>query len=102
MSQENVEMVRSLYREWESGDFWGMSELYAPDVEWQWSREARAVRGGGASYTGLGEIAVAMLEWLSDWGWFEISAEEFIDAGGPGHCGVRGPRATQGQPGRGP
>jgi ketosteroid isomerase-like protein len=81
MSQENVEMVRSLYGEWERGNFWGMTELYAPDVEWQWSRQARALRGGSASYKGLSEIATAMQEWLSDWGWFQISAEEFIDAG---------------------
>ena len=81
MSQENVELVRALFGEWGRGNFWAMTELYAPDVEWRWSRHARALRGGRASYTGLAEIAAAMQEWLEDWGWFRVSAEEFIDAG---------------------
>jgi ketosteroid isomerase-like protein len=53
MSQENVELVRALYAEWEKGNFGAMAELYAPDVEWHWSSGARALRGGSASYKGL-------------------------------------------------
>jgi ketosteroid isomerase-like protein len=81
MSKENVEVVRRLFAEWERGNFWAMTELYAPDVEWHWSRHARALRGGSASYRGLEEIGAAMQDWLSDWGWFRVSADEFIDAG---------------------
>jgi ketosteroid isomerase-like protein len=81
MSKENVEMVQTLFEEWERGDFWSKTELYAPDVEWRWSRGARAPRSGSSSYTGLTEIGDAMREWLSDWGWFHLTAEEFIDAG---------------------
>jgi ketosteroid isomerase-like protein len=40
MSQENVELVRALYAEWEKGNFGAMAELYAPDVEWHWSIHA--------------------------------------------------------------
>ena len=80
MSQENVEVVRSLYSEWEKGRFWSV-DLYAPDVEWHWSSAAKAVRGGAASYKGLEEIGAAMREWVRDWGWWSISAEEFVDAG---------------------
>ena len=80
MSQENVEVVRSLYSEWEKGRFWSV-DLYAPDVEWRWSSAAKAVRGGAASYKGLEEIGAAMREWVREWGWWSISAEEFVDAG---------------------
>src|SRR2546421_13112126 len=80
MSQENVELVRGLYSEWERGNFWS-AELYAPDVEWHWSSAAKAVRGGAASYKGLEAIGDAMREWVTDWGWWSITAEELIDAG---------------------
>jgi ketosteroid isomerase-like protein len=81
MSRENVDIVRKLFAEWERGNFWALTELYAADVEWRWSREARAPRSGSATYRGLAEIEAAMREWLSDWGWFHLTAEEFIDAG---------------------
>jgi ketosteroid isomerase-like protein len=80
VSQENVELVRGLYAEWEKGNFWS-AELYAPDVEWHWSSAAKAVRGGSASYKGLDEIGSAMREWVTEWGWWSISAEQLIDAG---------------------
>jgi ketosteroid isomerase-like protein len=81
MSQENVELVRKLYAEWEKGRFWSMTEVYAPDVEWQWSRQARMLRSGSATYRGLAEIGAAMREWVSEWGLFRLSPAEFIDAG---------------------
>src|SRR5438128_1392820 len=81
MSRKNVDIVRKLFAEWERGNFWALTELYAADVEWRWSREARAPRSGSATYRGLAEIEAAMREWLSDWGWFHLTAEEFIDAG---------------------
>jgi len=80
MSQDNVELVRGLYAEWEKGHFWS-AELYAPDVEWHWSSAARALRGGRASYKGLAEIGAAVREWVSEWGWWSITAEKLIDAG---------------------
>jgi ketosteroid isomerase-like protein len=80
MSQENVDIVRVLYSEWEKGNFWS-TELYAPDVEWHWSSGAKAVRGGAASYKGLDEIGAAMREWVREWGWWSISADKLIDAG---------------------
>ena len=58
-----------------------MTELYAPDVEWRWSRQARILRSRSDSYRGLPEIGAAMREWVSDWGLFRLSAKEFIDAG---------------------
>src|SRR2546421_6452017 len=80
MSEENVEVVRSLYSGWEKGNFWS-ADLYAPDVEWHWSSAAKAVRGGAASYRGLDEIGAAMREWVREWGWWSISAEKLMDAG---------------------
>ena len=80
MSQDNVELVRDLYSQWERGNFWS-AEMYAPDVEWHWSSAARALRGGSASYKGLDEIGAAMREWVREWGWWSITAEKLIDAG---------------------
>jgi ketosteroid isomerase-like protein len=81
MSQQNVELVRKLYAEWEQGRFWEMTDVYAPDVEWQWSRKAAMLRSGSDTYRGLREIGAAMREWVSDWGLFGLRPEEFIDAG---------------------
>ncbi len=81
MSQENVELVRALYAEWERGNFGAMADLYAPDVEWHWSSGARALRGGSASYKGLAEIVPALREWVKEWGWWSIRADDFTDAG---------------------
>ena len=75
MSRENVELVRKLYAEWEQGRFWTMTELYAPDVEWRWSRQARILRSRSDSYRGLPEIGAAMREWVSDWGLFRPQRE---------------------------
>jgi ketosteroid isomerase-like protein len=81
MSQENVEVVRTLYAGWEKGRFWDMTDVYAPDVEWQWSRQAAMLRSGSSNYRGLPAIGQAMREWVSEWGLFRLSPEEFIDAG---------------------
>jgi ketosteroid isomerase-like protein len=81
MSQENVDLVRKLFAEWEQGHFWAMTELYAPDVEWQWSRQARMLRSEAATYRGLEELGGAMRAWVSEWGLFRLSPKEFIDAG---------------------
>ena len=81
MSEQNVELVRKLYSEWAQGHFWAMTDLYAPDVEWQWSRHAAMLRSGSATYRGLPAIGEAMREWVRDWGMFRLSPEEFIDAG---------------------
>jgi ketosteroid isomerase-like protein len=81
MSQENVEIARTLFGEWERGNFWAHTELYAPDVEWHWSRHDRAPRVDQPSYRGLADISDAMKEWLSEWGRFRLVPEEFIDAG---------------------
>jgi ketosteroid isomerase-like protein len=81
MSQQNVELVRRLFAEWEKGRFWDMTDVYAPDVEWRWSRHAAMLRSGSATYRGLPAIGTAMREWVSEWGLFRLTAEEFIDAG---------------------
>ena len=45
------------------------------------SSAAKAVRGGAASYKGLDEIGAAMREWVTEWGWWSISADKLIDVG---------------------
>jgi ketosteroid isomerase-like protein len=80
MSEQNVELLRRLYAEFERGNFWELAELYDPDLEWRWSRSGRALVGG-ATYRGRSEVLAAMREWLSGWESFRVSPQEFIDAG---------------------
>ena len=79
MSQENVEIARRLFASWEKGDFMTMSEVYAPDVEMHWSSGVRVVRGGSETFKGLSEISTATREWVKEWDWWSVSADEFID-----------------------
>jgi ketosteroid isomerase-like protein len=80
MPQENVEVVRRLYGEFERGNFLGVAQLLDPGVEWQWSRRSTALIGG-KSFRGLEQVEAGIREWLIDWEWFSVIGEEFIDAG---------------------
>jgi ketosteroid isomerase-like protein len=71
MSQENVEIVRSIYAAWERGDF-SSAEWADPDIE--------LVFAGGpdpASWTGLAGMAEAMRSWISAWEDFRIEAMKY-------------------------
>ena len=75
MSQENVEVVREIYRLWEGGDF-SSSEWADPDIEF--------VSGAGpeeAVHRGIEAMAEAWREWLSAWEDFKVEPREFIEAG---------------------
>jgi ketosteroid isomerase-like protein len=75
MSQENVEVVREIYRAWERGDF-SSNEWADPDIEF--------VSGAGpdeAVHRGIEAMGRAWREWLSAWEEFKVEPREFIDAG---------------------
>jgi ketosteroid isomerase-like protein len=61
MSQENVEIVRSIYAAWERGDF-SATEWLHPEIEF-------AMVGGPSPgiWTGLAGMAAATHEFLSAW-----------------------------------
>ena len=73
MSQENVEIVRSIYRAVERGDY-SSSEWADPDIEFVAPHEERPLRGVEA-------MQRSWRDFLSAWKDFNAEPEEIIDAG---------------------
>jgi ketosteroid isomerase-like protein len=82
MSQENVEIVRRVYRGLEQGDFWSHADSFAPDV-----RSARIMgpdsEGAGLSgeWHGRDGLVENLRQWLDAWDDLRVHPEEFIEAG---------------------
>jgi ketosteroid isomerase-like protein len=72
MSQENVDLVRSIYADWERGNF-GETHWVDPDIECQFIGDTPS---GGTS-KGLDGMAAAWREWLSAWEEFQVEADEY-------------------------
>ena len=89
MSRENVEALRRLYAEWEKGNLWALRDVADPDIEWEWSEGLAAVSGGPRIYHGLEEIGAATAEFLQAWGFYWMTAEEFLDAATRWSCSCR-------------
>jgi ketosteroid isomerase-like protein len=78
MSEENVEIVRRIYRRWARGDFRAGTELYDPDIR----LVLRPEFPDAGVYHGPDEIRKYMREdFLRDWEAAAIVGEEFLDAG---------------------
>ena len=76
MSQENVELVRTVFGDWARGDFRAASDLFAEDFEWKQSPDA--VEPG--SHRGA-SIRSALRQLFEIYENYRIEAEEYIDAG---------------------
>src|SRR6476660_3552993 len=81
MSQENVEALRWLYREWAQGKLWALRDIADPAIEWEWSERMASLYGGPRIYLGVEEIGAATLEWLEAWDSYWMTAEDFIETG---------------------
>jgi ketosteroid isomerase-like protein len=68
---ENLDLVRSIYADWERGDFRSV-EWADPDIEW-------AAVGGPEPSSGKGVAALdaAWRDFLGAWGDYRVVAEEF-------------------------
>ena len=77
MSQENVEVVRTVLEGWSRGDFSVGAELLAPDFEWRQHEEA--VEPGARRGVDIGGSLKRIFEIYQD---FRVEPEEFVDAGG--------------------
>jgi ketosteroid isomerase-like protein len=89
MSQENVDIVRSIYTPWEHGDF-SSAEWAHPEIEFVIADGPTA-----GSWTGLAAMAGGYRDFLNAWEEFRVEAEEFRDLGGErvlvlSHFGGRG------------
>jgi ketosteroid isomerase-like protein len=76
MSQDNVEVVRSIYAAWERGDFTS-AEWAHPEIEYV---EADGPAPGGS--TGLAGMAETFRDWLSTWQEWRVEAEEYRELDG--------------------
>jgi ketosteroid isomerase-like protein len=76
MSQENVEIVRGAFAEFERGNFW-VPEIFDPSVRVVWLRVAGFVE----ETVGLDGMVRAMKEWMQSWEQVTTVAERIIDAG---------------------
>ena len=76
MSQENVEIVRNAFMEFERGNFW-LPEIFDPNVRFLGLRhgldESEAV--------GLEGMGAAMKDWFEAWEQTTLAAEQILDAG---------------------
>jgi ketosteroid isomerase-like protein len=68
---ENVDLVRSLYAAWERGDFSSVAWAH-PEIEY-----VMADGPTPGSWTGVANMAVAWLTFLSTWEEFRTSADEY-------------------------
>ena len=76
MSQENVEVVRTILEGWARGDFGVGRELYSADFEWK--QRPDAVEPG--SHRGE-SVGTALRQLFEVWENYRIEADEYIDAG---------------------
>jgi ketosteroid isomerase-like protein len=89
MSQENVELVRSIYADWERGDF-SSAEWAHPEIEFVIAEGPTA-----RSWTGLAGMAEGYRDFLSAWEEWRVEAEEICEIDGErvlvlSHFGGRG------------
>ena len=68
---ENLDLVRSIYADWERGDF-SATDWADPEIEW-------VMTGGPApgSSTGLAGMAEGWRNFLSAWDWYRVEVDEY-------------------------
>jgi ketosteroid isomerase-like protein len=75
----NLDLVRSIYADWERGDF-SRSEPFHGNVEYaRIGGEVVSGSGGPGRWHGRDEMWQATIEWLRLWEEFHTRAEDFID-----------------------
>jgi ketosteroid isomerase-like protein len=78
MSQENVEIVRQVYAEWERGNMRAGVEMFHPEIAFESfmpdSSDAVVAHGPG-------EVEAFMREFLTQWANYTITGDDFRDAG---------------------
>ena len=76
MSQENVEIVKRAFAEFQRGNFW-VPEFFEPDVRIRWLDAV----GAPSETVGLQDMSTFMLNWLETFDNMSMVAERVVDAG---------------------
>jgi ketosteroid isomerase-like protein len=75
----NLDLVRSIYADWERGDF-SRTEPFDGLVEYaRIGGEVVSGQGGPGRWQGRDEMWRATIEWLRLWEEFHLTAEDFIE-----------------------
>jgi ketosteroid isomerase-like protein len=75
VSQENTDVLRAVYKEWEAGDLRAGQDLLDAEIESVWPTGFPSA----GTYRGRAGHARAMREWLSPWEDFSLTAEGFFE-----------------------
>jgi ketosteroid isomerase-like protein len=78
MSQENVELVRTLLSAYDRADYEAALEALDPDIEWH---VPPGISIGREVYRGRDEVQKGFAEWLGAWDTYRFEPEEVIDRG---------------------
>ncbi len=80
MSQEKIERLRSLYADWEQGNFWTTGDYVDSEFEFEWKWAFPDVAGIPEGRThSLAQLTAVWLDWLKPWERFTVEAEKFIE-----------------------
>jgi ketosteroid isomerase-like protein len=78
MSQENVELVRTLLSAFDQADYEAALEGLDPEIEWQ---VPPGIAIGQEVYRGHDEVRTGFAEWLGAWDEYRFEPQEMLDYG---------------------
>jgi ketosteroid isomerase-like protein len=81
MSQENVELVRTLVEAFQQRDHERVFEFYDPAIEWDATRMAEVVPDLAGVYRGHEGVRTYWRGWLSAWKDLQFEVEDVRDGG---------------------
>jgi ketosteroid isomerase-like protein len=77
MSQENMEVIKSLFEGWQRGDR-DVAGMFDPEVEFErYGGEVAVTR----TARGIKQMTAALVEWTAEWSDLRFEAERFVDLG---------------------
>ncbi|MEK6328482.1 MAG: nuclear transport factor 2 family protein [Actinomycetota bacterium] len=81
MSQENVEIVRSLADEFQHRQHERAFEFYDPEIEWDATNVGQLIPDLAGVYRGYEGVRTYWRRWLSAWSDLHFEVQDVVDAG---------------------